>query len=88
MCASHFRHFRRLRRDRQSVQGEFEASKTDDCREDADGRCSRDHQDIARPLEEPSKRKVHGRGSEARSDVRQGKADWSGVKPPSGKNGT
>src|SRR5580698_146572 len=35
ICASHFRHFRRLRRDRQSLQGEFEALKTEGSREDA-----------------------------------------------------
>ena len=43
-----------------------------------DGRCSRNHQDIARPLEKPSKRNLHGRGTEARSDGRQGsRLEWS-----------
>jgi hypothetical protein len=43
-----------------------------------DGRCSGDHQDIGRPLEKPSKRNLHGRGTEARGDVRQGsRLEWS-----------
>src|SRR5258708_20378416 len=43
-----------------------------------DGRCSRDHQDIGRPLKKPSKRNLHGRGTEARGDVRQGsRLEWS-----------
>ena len=78
MCASHFRHFRRLRRDRRSLQ-EFEASKTEILAKMLDGRRSRDHQDIGRPLEKPNERNnLHGRGTETRSDVRQGsRLEWS-----------
>jgi hypothetical protein len=43
-----------------------------------DGRCSGDDQDIVRPLEKPGKRNLHGRGTEARGDVRQGRRlEWS-----------
>ena len=43
-----------------------------------DGRCSRDHQDIGRPLKEPGKRNLHGRGTESRGGVRQGsRLEWS-----------
>src|SRR3984957_14785084 len=38
-----------------------------------DGRCSRDHQDIGRPLEKPRQRNLHGRGTKARGDIRQGR---------------
>jgi len=78
MCASHSRHFRRLRRHRRSLQGKFEASKTEDSRDDARWKRSRDHQDIGRPLEKPNERNLHGRGTETRSDVRQGsRLEWS-----------
>jgi hypothetical protein len=52
-----------------------------------DGRRSRDHQDIGRPLEKPNELNLHGRGTETRSDVRQG-SDWSGVNPSEWKEGT
>src|ERR1035437_583402 len=43
-----------------------------------DRRCSRNHQDIRRPLEQPRKRNLHGRGTKARGDVRQGRRlEWS-----------
>ena len=37
-----------------------------------DRRCSGDHQHVGRPLEKPSKSNLHGRGTEARGDIRQG----------------
>src|SRR5579872_3449387 len=37
-----------------------------------DGRRSRNHQDVRRALEKPGNRNLHGRGIEARRDVRQG----------------
>ena len=43
-----------------------------------DRKCTRDHQDVVRPLQKPSERDLHGRGTEARSDVRQRtRLEWS-----------
>jgi hypothetical protein len=43
-----------------------------------DRRCSRDHHDIGRPLQKPSQRDLHGRGTEACGDIGEGsRLEWS-----------